>query len=64
MKDNEFRMESIVCYVFCSLFLLCFIGLILISGEMSGNSLVSSFPRFSWDMMIKWQEIVEIFDLK
>ncbi|PFA67075.1 hypothetical protein CN378_11905 [Bacillus sp. AFS015802] len=64
MKNDEYRKESISCYVFCLLFLLCFIGFILLCAEMSGNSLVSSFPRFSWDMMMKWQDIVEIFDLK
>lgn len=64
MRNYEYRKESIACYVFCSLFLLSFVGAILISGEMSGNSIISSVPRFSWDMMIKWKDIVEIFDLK
>lgn len=64
MRNYEYRKESIACYVFCTLFLLCFVGVILLSGELRGNSIISSIPRFSWDMMIKWREIVEIFDLK
>ncbi len=64
MKDYEYRKETIACYLVCSLFLVCFFGLILISAEISGQSIFSSFPRFSWDMMIKWEDIVEIFDLK
>ncbi|MGM0750758.1 MAG: hypothetical protein ACQET6_02445 [Bacillota bacterium] len=55
MRNYEYRNESIACYLFCSLFLLSFVGTILVSGELSGNSIISSVPNFSWDMMIKWK---------
>lgn len=64
MKEYEYRKESAACYLFCSLFLISFIGTILLFAELNGNSLVSSFPRFSWEMLIKWQDIKGIFDLR
>jgi hypothetical protein len=62
-KDTYFR-ESLACYLFCTVFLIGFFGVMLIAAELSGNPLSSFIPEFSWDMMIKWEDIKAIFDLK
>lgn len=34
------------------------------TSELTGNSLSSLVPEFSRDMIIKWEDIKSIFDLK
>ncbi|WP_034761986.1 hypothetical protein [Rossellomorea vietnamensis] len=62
-KDTYFR-ESLACYLFCTVFLIGFFGVMFIAAELSGNSLSSFIPEFSRDMIIKWEDVKAIFDLK
>lgn len=63
MKKNTYLRESLACYLFCAVFLIGF-GVMFITAELSGNSLSSFIPEFSWDMIIKWEDVIAIFDFK
>ncbi|CAN7525437.1 hypothetical protein [Rossellomorea sp. LjRoot5] len=64
MKKNTYLRESLACYLFCAVFLIGFFGVMFITAELSGNSLSSFIPEFSWDMIIKWEDVIAIFDFK
>lgn len=51
-------------YLFCAVFLIGFFCVMFITAELSGNSLSSFIPEFPRDMIIKWEDIKAIFDLK
>ncbi|MED4018020.1 hypothetical protein ACWE42_12290 [Sutcliffiella cohnii] len=50
-------METMKCYTFLFFATVFFFGLIVFVGEITGNSLLSVLPSFSWDMVNTWDEI-------
>ena len=58
MKNKSYLKESIECFLVITVILTLFLGVIYISGELTGTDWSSVIPDFSWDMFNTWDEII------
>lgn len=57
MVSKKGLLESTKCNLFILLMVVVFTSSIFISGEITNNSLIGMFPKFSWEMINTFDEI-------
>ncbi|WP_261129582.1 hypothetical protein [Bacillus sp. Marseille-Q3570] len=59
MKNNKDLFEGIV---IISSIIIVFFGMMIITGKMTGNDWLASFPEISWNNLITKEALMDLID--